>query len=326
MARARGKWGNFSRPRTQSRKTGNARICPDKRGAGGNLGNPRNRRPIQHTSRREAPVGRRRWQAERGNKTKETSTQARKSYKMACDHPRIQGKHAPDSATRASTPPAFGLRLPARERKAHAITRRCEMTTADMVRTNGPCPIINDMFNSFVERAVFWKQSILVPAVSQPREQLEEECGNITWLNPTMEAIMGLPWEEKNLPDDRRPPEPRAAAQLLWAMVDILGSKHDSADQHRPDIHRRGDGGMACERLRPRHRVRPERQRSVLLPRPKRERVRGTWGRFNAGDQKLRPQPALKKGLGPVDLQAGTPMKDKQHDGIRVQRLSSQPT
>ena len=45
------------------------------------------------------------------------------------------------------------------------------MTTADMVRTNEPCPIINDMFNSFVERAVFWKRSILVPAVSQPREQ-----------------------------------------------------------------------------------------------------------------------------------------------------------
>ena len=54
------------------------------------------------------------------------------------------------------------------------------------------------------------------------REQLEEGCGNIAWLNPTMEAIMGLPWEEKNLPDDRQPPEPRAAAQLLWAMVDIL--------------------------------------------------------------------------------------------------------
>ena len=96
------------------------------------------------------------------------------------------------------------------------------MTTADMVRTNEPCPIINDMFNNFVESAVFWKRRILVPAVSQPREQLEEGYGNIAWLNPTMEAIMGLPWEEKNLPDDRRPPEPRAAAQLLWAMVDIL--------------------------------------------------------------------------------------------------------
>ena len=63
------------------------------------------------------------------------------------------------------------------------------MTTADMVRTNGPCPIINDMFNNFVESAVFWKRRILVSAVSQPREQLEEGCGNIAWLNPTMEAI-----------------------------------------------------------------------------------------------------------------------------------------
>ena len=100
--------------------------------------------------------------------------------------------------------------------------RRCKVTTADMVRTNEPCPIINDMFNNFVERAVFWKRRILVPVVSQPREQLEEGCGNIAWLNPTMEAIMALPWEEKNLPDDRQPPEPGAAAQLLWAMIDVL--------------------------------------------------------------------------------------------------------
>ena len=96
------------------------------------------------------------------------------------------------------------------------------MTTADIIRTNEPCPIINDMFNNFVERAFFWKRSILAPPASRPQEQTGEGCGEITWLNPTMEAIIRLPWEEENLPDDRRPPEPRAAAQLLWAMVGVL--------------------------------------------------------------------------------------------------------
>jgi hypothetical protein len=91
-----------------------------------------------------------------------------------------------------------------------------------MVKTNEPCPKLNDMFNNFVERTVFWKRRLLGPVASRPQEQTEEACGNITWLNPTMEALTGLPWGEDNLPDDRQPPEPRAAAHLLWVLVDVL--------------------------------------------------------------------------------------------------------
>lgn len=96
------------------------------------------------------------------------------------------------------------------------------MTTADMVETNEPCPKLNDMFNSFVARTASWRRQLLDSAASRPQEQTDEGYRNIAWLNPTMEAITGLPWEEKNLPDGRQPPEPGAAAHLLWVMADLL--------------------------------------------------------------------------------------------------------
>jgi hypothetical protein len=92
-----------------------------------------------------------------------------------------------------------------------------KLTTADVVKTDQPCPILNDILNNFVKMTVFWKRPQPVPAA-----RLHQDNVDIKWLGPTMEAITGLPWDEQNMPDDRRTLQPRAAGHLLWILASVL--------------------------------------------------------------------------------------------------------
>lgn len=42
------------------------------------------------------------------------------------------------------------------------------------------------------------------------------------WLQSTAERLASLPWNEINLPDDRRPPQPEAAAELMSLLKNVL--------------------------------------------------------------------------------------------------------
>ena len=80
------------------------------------------------------------------------------------------------------------------------------MTTAvpDRMPPGGAVP--GDMLRSFAERAM-----------AQGRGAKETR-----WLGPTTAAMSRLPWFEENLPDGRTPPQPAAAAGLLWLLVRAL--------------------------------------------------------------------------------------------------------
>ena len=96
------------------------------------------------------------------------------------------------------------------------------MTTATS-DTAAPQPSVpDDVLRSFAEKAITGSR-VRVIFSSVPRDKFGEP-GNpeIRWLAPTTAAMAGLPWFEANLPDGRTPPQPEAAANLLWLLAVAL--------------------------------------------------------------------------------------------------------
>ena len=96
------------------------------------------------------------------------------------------------------------------------------MTTAtpDMAPPQRSVP--DDVLRSFVEKAITGRR-VFVSLNAVPRKN-PGGPGNpeIRWLGPTTAAIARLPWFETNLPDGRTPPQPEAAAALLWLLAMAL--------------------------------------------------------------------------------------------------------
>ena len=88
------------------------------------------------------------------------------------------------------------------------------MATAIPDRTEPQYTVPDDMLRSFAEKAINGAVLRDNPGGSSNPE--------IRWLGPTTSAIARLPWFETNLPDGRNPPQPEAAAQLLWLLVRSL--------------------------------------------------------------------------------------------------------
>lgn len=96
------------------------------------------------------------------------------------------------------------------------------MTTA-MPEMAVPQPSVPDgVLRSFVEKAITGSR-VPVTFSAFPREK-PGGPGNseIRWVGPTTAAIARLPWFETNLPDGRTPPQPEAAATLLWLLAMTL--------------------------------------------------------------------------------------------------------
>ena len=64
-----------------------------------------------------------------------------------------------------------------------------------------------------------------------------------SWLRPTAQAIINLPWGETNLPDNRRPPQYATAVDLLLLMLKVLQD-----DTPPPNsVNTTGEGGTTAQ-------------------------------------------------------------------------------
>ena len=96
------------------------------------------------------------------------------------------------------------------------------MTTATPHTAAPQRSVPDDVLRSFAEKAITGRRvSATFNAVLQDNSAVP---GNpeIRWLEPTTTAIARLPWFETNLPDGRTPPQPEAAATLLWLLAMAL--------------------------------------------------------------------------------------------------------
>ena len=80
---------------------------------------------------------------------------------------------------------------------------------------------------------------------------LERVCagrhGEITrsreWLRSAVQGVINLPWNETGLPDDRKPPSPAAAAELILIMIRML----DDDTPAPPSVNPTGDDGVTAQ-------------------------------------------------------------------------------
>ncbi len=94
------------------------------------------------------------------------------------------------------------------------------MTTTPSNRRPVPSEVWDELLMSFAAKARPSALEASFDAVSGTDEQ--EEPTTIKWLEPTTKALNRLPWQETNLPDGRVPPKPKAAAALLWLLLNTL--------------------------------------------------------------------------------------------------------
>ena len=92
--------------------------------------------------------------------------------------------------------------------------------TPDMAGPQSSVP--DDVLRSFVEKAIAGSRESVVFGVAPGDNSRETSSPGIRWLGPTTAAMARLPWFETNLPDGRTPPQPEAAAALLWLLALVL--------------------------------------------------------------------------------------------------------
>ena len=63
------------------------------------------------------------------------------------------------------------------------------------------------------------------------------------WLRAAVRGIINLPWNETGLPDDRKPPCPAAAAELLLLMIRML----DGDTPPPMSVNPTGEGGVTAQ-------------------------------------------------------------------------------
>jgi hypothetical protein len=73
--------------------------------------------------------------------------------------------------------------------------------------------------------------------------QVKLDATSSAWLRPVLQAIVGFPWGETNLPDDRRPPQHAAAVELLLLLLRNL----DTDTMAPTSVNPTGDGGATAQ-------------------------------------------------------------------------------
>lgn len=99
--------------------------------------------------------------------------------------------------------------------------------------------IIRDILWSIAEKEMRRRKSEKMLHAA-PIEKTGEERG---WLEVVTEAIAGLPWYEGNLPDDRSPPQPKAAVEMVSLLAAVLESDTISPSS----VNTTWSGGVAVE-------------------------------------------------------------------------------
>ena len=94
------------------------------------------------------------------------------------------------------------------------------MTTPDRPAPERSVP--GDMLRSFAEKAITGGRVSTDTGAAHPETPAEPGVEGIRWLGPTTACMARLPWFETNLPDGRTPPQPEAAATLLWLLAMVL--------------------------------------------------------------------------------------------------------
>ena len=96
------------------------------------------------------------------------------------------------------------------------------MTTAtpDMAAPQRSIP--GDVLRIFMEKAIAGRRVSITFSAEPGDNPRGPGNSEIRWLEPTTVAIGRLPWFETNLPDGRTPPQPQAAATLLWLLAMAL--------------------------------------------------------------------------------------------------------
>ena len=92
------------------------------------------------------------------------------------------------------------------------------MTTTIHDGTTSEWAIIRDILWSIAEKEIGRRKPDAVPRVA-PGEKRGEEKG---WLEAVTEEVAKLPWYERNLPDGRTPPQPKAAVELVSLLAAVL--------------------------------------------------------------------------------------------------------
>ena len=108
------------------------------------------------------------------------------------------------------------------------------MTATDPDHGAVPSEIWDELLTSFASKA----SPRPVPAADKPQAPPV-----IQWLPPVARALNRLPYLETNLPDQRMPPTPEAAAALLWLLLNIL----DGSTRAPTSINTTSKGGVAAE-------------------------------------------------------------------------------
>ena len=92
------------------------------------------------------------------------------------------------------------------------------MTTTAHGETASECAIIRDILRSIAEKEISRGKSDATPRAA-PGEKKDAEKG---WLEAVTEEVAKLPWYERNLPDGRTPPQPKAAVELVSLLAAVL--------------------------------------------------------------------------------------------------------
>ena len=92
------------------------------------------------------------------------------------------------------------------------------MTTIASESASVPNEILDELLTSFAAKAR--PVSMTFQAVPSTRQANEPPA--IHWLPQVTKALNRLPYLETNLPDQRIPPMPEAAAALLWLLLNAL--------------------------------------------------------------------------------------------------------
>ncbi len=92
------------------------------------------------------------------------------------------------------------------------------MTTATSDKTMSERAVIRDILWSIAEKEMRGRNT---------EATLHAPTGGKTgaekgWLEVVTEEIAGLPWHERNLPDGRTPPQPKAAVEMVSLLAAVL--------------------------------------------------------------------------------------------------------
>lgn len=90
------------------------------------------------------------------------------------------------------------------------------MATVPLARPSEECRIPSSVVNDLAERTIAGRKTEAFICHSHDSQTATR------WLSETISAICRLPWDDNSRPDDRKPPQPAAAANLLWLLINVL--------------------------------------------------------------------------------------------------------